>query len=99
MTEKECVKEKNFWEMMTKEGRIIIEIFVAGAGIVFWLMATVLNPINDVKHDISNIKDNLSVLNKSLEKTISELKADDLSQKLEITEHDKEIAIILEKIK
>jgi len=90
--------EKNFWDKLTKEGRIVIEIFVAGAGLIFWLTATVLNPITDVKRDIAQIKENTAEIKLSLERHLSKSEITDEQIRSRVADQDKAIAIILERI-
>jgi hypothetical protein len=91
--------EKKFLGFIGATGRIVIEVFLAGAGLIFWISATVLNPINDVKYDIREIKKDIATLNSNVEKHLTQGTIIDGRQDGELTEHDKEIAIILEKIK
>jgi site-specific DNA-adenine methylase len=91
--------EKNFLEKITKGGRLLVEIFFAGAGLIFWLSATVLNPLTDVRKDIVEIKKDVASIADRLEKNISKLEYSDTCQKEAINKLDKDIAIIQEKIK
>jgi len=97
MQNKEC-PNSNFWQKMTREGRIIVEIFVAGAGLIFWLTATVLNPITDVKRDIAQIKENTAEIKLSLERHLSKSEITDEQIRSRVADQDKAIAIILERI-
>jgi hypothetical protein len=48
--------------VITDRARLVLEVFLAGSGLMLWVSAMFFNPMNDVKTDLKLIKQEISTI-------------------------------------
>lgn len=85
--------ETNTEKKIVFDTKMIISSFMAGSGVILWIISTVFSPINSVKTDIALIQKDISVINSNHEQHIQDLSQDIKEIKEKEQELEKVIAI------
>lgn len=79
MTEK--IRQSETLQWLWKERKLIVSIFLAGWGIMFWVMTFLFNPVNDLRADLRVFQTSVNQTNTAqdvaIEKVEKKQEADD----------------------
>jgi hypothetical protein len=84
--------------------KLAISSFIAGTGIIMWMISVVFSPINGLKTDIALIQQSISNINtnhevhiQDLTQGIKDIKVEQVNQESQIIELQKQLITILSK--
>jgi hypothetical protein len=90
--------ESKIWGVVTGRGRIILEVFLMGTGLMAWIFAMFLSPIADVRKDISLIQKDIQVIQTNHEAHIQACLEQMSELKQEIVDLNKQVIVQNESI-
>ena len=73
------------------EGKLIISVFLAGTGIVFWAMGYFFNPVKNMEKDVALIQQSISNINTNHEAHIQDILEQMKDMKAKDIEYDKRL--------
>jgi hypothetical protein len=72
-----CVpQERKVEAIITSRARLVLEVFLAGTGLMLWVSGVIFSPINEVKTDIKLIQQDINTIQLNHEQHIQEMVAE-----------------------
>jgi len=80
--------EKKVVNVISDRARLVIEVFLAGTGLMLWVSVMFFSPLNDVKGDIKLIQKDINVIQTNHQQHIENLYKEIAQMKLDQKEMD-----------
>lgn len=97
--------ENKVWTILGNRGRLLLEAFLLGTGLMLWVGVYLFSPINEIKTNIALIKQDINTIQLNHEQHIQDIytqildiKKGDALQDIAITKQNESIIRLLTKL-